>query len=481
MVSVASSGPRHLPPEVLQAYAAGELDPARRGACEAHLKGCGRCRERLAQVRGLHQLLQAAQPRGPDDLAWRRIRDRVRSQLEEDAHQGVSTLDLVMGRRWVTAGLAAAAAVALMVWFGRKPEPKPAPKAVVARAAPVQALSTGAAPASVELGAGLEVELGARGGLEIGASARDAIELDLKTGRLVVSDFRAEDRTTSVEVRATPFRLRSRQASYELTRMSSGIEVDVATGQVTVTGPGLDFPEQIGPGAPKRLADPSAPSKVVAKVEPREKPSIEVDVPQVAPPGSRPREGAMVDETPVIEEATTRVEVEAPDDPVAKAWVEARAAYYRRRDLDETVRWAQEVRRIAGRRPEAKWATNLLCEAHTAAERAAEAVVACGELLERVSGEEARQVHKRLAELHRTKLKDCASAIEHYNKALVFGQTTPLDEDARLGRAECALQVGDKDLAKRDLAHLEASRTFRRPELIRRLRKRLSEGGGTQE
>jgi anti-sigma factor RsiW len=44
----------------IHAYHDGELSPARRDAVERHLAECGECRERLADLRGISQLVAAA-------------------------------------------------------------------------------------------------------------------------------------------------------------------------------------------------------------------------------------------------------------------------------------------------------------------------------------------------------------------------------------------------------------------------------------
>ncbi|MCA9554383.1 MAG: hypothetical protein KC933_30385, partial [Myxococcales bacterium] len=153
----------------------------------------------------------------------------------------------------------------------------------------------------------------------------------------------------------------------------------------------------------------------------------------------------------------TRVEVELPSDPVRRAWIAARAAYYEDGDLDRAIGLAVRLRADAAVRVESRWAGSLLCEAYTARGRAREAVEVCTEVLPARQGEEARILHRRIAELYRGQLGDCARALPHYNQVLVFGRSSPLDEGARLARAECAAETGDWDLVRRDLLQLENS------------------------
>jgi hypothetical protein len=90
------------------------------------------------------------------------------------------------------------------------------------------------------------------------------------------------------------------------------------------------------------------------------------------------------------------------------------------------------------------------------------------------SAARAREIHRRLAHLYADRLGRCGDALDHFGALIVFGRASLLDEDALLGRARCALELGDLDLAALDLSVLEGqgNRVARRAEASA-LRRRL--------
>jgi hypothetical protein len=58
--------------------------------------------------------------------------------------------------------------------------------------------------------------------------------------------------------------------------------------------------------------------------------------------------------------------------------------------------------------------------------------------------------------IYRTQLNDCKKALSEFEAVIVFGQGGLLNEQARLGRAACALELGDLDTAAREISILEA-------------------------
>jgi hypothetical protein len=453
---VSGRPPSHLPPETLQAYAAGEVDPALRRAVESHLEGCPACRARLARVQGIMAVFPRGAPAGaPDELTWRRLRQRVRAQLEEDAARGHGTLDIFLGRRWVPAAVAAVAAVAVIVWLSPRPRPPaPAPVAAVVPAVPtapadeVRRVLTEDAPATLTLASGVELSLEVRSELLI-YPGPGGLELVLSAGRLGLRDPRpvAPD-GPSVQILVGAHRVMTRGATLDIERVGEQADVFVHAGQVLAAQDGgIPRPvpagavETLGAAAPRLVTAPRR-RRPGANLPPSE-PKGSLETASAAPPSGAP---------PAPE---VSVVVEAPTDPLRRTWIEARAAYYRDGDLDRAIGLAEGVRAQGRGRPEAQWADGLLCEAYTAARRPHEAVAACTAVLPGLQGEEARMLHRRLAEVYRMQLDDCTNAIIHYNRVLVFGGASPLDDGTRLARAECAVEVGDWNLAARDLAQLE--------------------------
>ncbi len=178
------------------------------------------------------------------------------------------------------------------------------------------------------------------------------------------------------------------------------------------------------------------------------------------------------------EEGSVTVDVESPDDPGLTLWRQTIDAYYRERDLAKAVRLADQVIQTGGER--ARMAQQLLCDAQIGLEQGAEALEACSALLDaRATAEERRNIHYTLGTIYRALLGDCRQAIEHYNRAVVFGRQNILDEKVRLSRATCALEVGDLAVAERDIASLSSRRKdgagrLARPEEVTLLQRKLA-------
>ncbi len=465
----------------MQAFVAGEVNPARRAAYEAHLESCGACRERHDRVQGIHRLLSAVVPVDLDELAWRRVQTKVRSQLQDEVRDAPTTLDLVLGRRWWTAGLVAAAAVAVLVWFAPvlRPQPKePQPQTTTQLA--VRRVHARQAPVDLVLSAGVELELGAQGRLEVLPVENFAPKLILVSGALRVRDFRPPALGRPIRLQAAPYAIEAQRSDFVITTLADGAEVQVHRGAVQVTAPEgssvtvtqgttqrfVTKPVQVEPRVARAPAPKAAVRRSARAEAPVEVPvSAEIPVPAPAPAPASPAPAP----------PQTRVEVEPPRDPRARLLLQAEHAYYQDHDLKRAIELSLQVRARGPKGPAYWAATELLCQAYTANSQADLAVQTCSEQLQRPMHDASRRkLHQQLAEIHRTQRGDCESAIKHFNQVLVFGRTTPLDDNARLLRAGCALKVGDLTLAERDLAQLEASTTFRRQSALQRLRDELS-------
>ena len=467
----------------MQAFVAGEVNPARRAAYEAHLESCGACRERRDRVQGIHQLLSAVVPVDLDELAWRRVQTKVRSQLQDEVRDAPSTLDLVLGRRWWTAGLVAAAAVALLVWFAPVLRPKPSePQPQTTTQLAVRRVHARQAPVDLVLSAGVELELGAQGRLEVLPVENFAPKLVLVSGALRVRDFRPPALGRPIRLQAAPYTVEAQRSDFVITTLADGAQVEVHRGTVQVTppgGPSVTVAEgtarrfvtkraEVEPEVAKAPA-PRAAVRRSARAEAPVDPPVSVEIPVPVPVRAAPVPA------PVPAPPETRVEVEPPRDPRARLLLQAEHAYYRDHDLERAIELSLQVRARGPKGPAYWAATELLCQAYTANSQADLAVQTCSEQLQRpMQDASRRKLHQQLAEIHRTQRGDCESAIKHFNQVLVFGRTTPLDDNARLLRAGCALKVGDLTLAERDLAQLEASTTFRRQSALLRLRDELS-------
>lgn len=66
----------------LSAYVDRELDPRAAGKLEAHLSGCPRCREKLAELERVEAVLGAIPGREPSPFLWTRVKAGIDSQAE---------------------------------------------------------------------------------------------------------------------------------------------------------------------------------------------------------------------------------------------------------------------------------------------------------------------------------------------------------------------------------------------------------------
>lgn len=451
---------RHLDHARLHAYAAGEVDPTQRSVIEAHLEICPRCRDALGRVGAVAALMQRMAPQEPDELSWRRMQDRVQKRLQADAESGVTTLDLLMGRRWVTAGLAAVAAVALLVWFAprRRPAPRP-PAPVMAEAAveqpQAQVVTSGDAPLDVKLASGARLELAAQSRVVASSSSDGGVLLALEAGALAV---RLPERPTvdePFEVRTPAFTASSRSRDFSVGYRADRFLVAVREGEVDVEGEAFGGRDTVLEGERRevRIRDEVEAERVVVPPRARNPRPVPPPVDEIVSSSSQ---------------GETSVQVLAPDDPVAASWREASRAYYRLGDLQEAIRHAEAVVDSGEKRAEIVLARRMICDAQIALHRPRAALDACGALLENErDDEEIRTIHYMLGTIYRTQLDDCAEAMKHYEQVLVYGRRALLDDEARLFRASCALQLGDLKTAQRDIRALapHAARLSRPAEL----------------
>lgn len=473
---------KHLPEASLHAYVAGEVDPPSQAAIRAHLSACDLCQERLGRVRVVQGLFRGMVPKEPDELAWRRIRERVRTTLENDAApEAAHTIDLLMGRRWVPAGLAAAVAIAVVVLLlPGKQRPAPAPEQPVAEVAPPppsqnQVIASGPAPLELTLASGASLRVKEQTKVVAEAPTGPAVSLTLERGALDVSLPRRPEGDESFEIHTPGFVANARSADFSVGYQADEFSVEVRDGEVDVEGPVIGPKKTLVEG--ERLAGstrPAPPANAPAGKGKVSRPAPRVAAEPVVAPSPEPA-GPIVSSS----EGETTVEVlELPLDEVAAAWREASEAYYQRKDLDRAIAKAREVQKSQGR-PEARLAQQLLCDAYIAKAQPHEAVDACRALLDGAGPDEARAIHYTLATIHRAQLADCRQAIQHYNQAVVFGRATLLDDEVRLFRAGCAIEVGDLDVAWRDVTTLNGrAGRLARPAELEALKQRLNEISG---
>ena len=155
MTAPAQPDPPGRLPELLAAYADGELDAAARERVERWLADHPEAREQLQAQRELSpenwRLWQSAEPPAPSEAAWAAVRGSVEGEVCNPPAE-----DAGPGRRkrlglWAAGGVAAAAAVAVAWWAVRNPAAPPVPNPEPPR--PVPEVVRGAEPAQAEVAA----------------------------------------------------------------------------------------------------------------------------------------------------------------------------------------------------------------------------------------------------------------------------------------------------------------------------------------
>jgi hypothetical protein len=457
MVSVGRRSPP-LAFEVLHAYVAGEVDPAERAAIESQLATCEVSRARLDRVKATTVLFAEMAPDEPDDLAWQRIQNRVRVDLENAASGRLEHRPHAGPRVWLSAAIAIAATIATFVLLGRNASDVPVPAPDPAPAPGPQILASGSAPLEVKLASGTSLRLSPASEVVVKAPSALPTEVDLDVGELRVRPaVRAEGGRPSVVVRTPSYVATAKSLDFTVRYRGDGSFVESRDGSVEVKGGGFGERTIVAQG--ERRAPEGSPRVTAILEESVEKAKLEA---------ARP-----VRETV---EGETQVEVIDDEDPLKRRWVETARAYYERRDLGQAIELARQVIAEGGDRPEARLAEELLCDALIAEGRGEEAAEACAAQLARPHGdEERRQIHFRIATIHH-RLGDCGTAIEHYGRAMVFGGSSLMDDRVRLFRAACALEVGDLELAGSDLLSLKNRRDrLPNPDELDKLVRRLQE------
>lgn len=488
---------RHPSSAAWATYLAGEASPADARELRAHADGCARCTAQLERMSALLGL--AVRPASePDELSWRRMESRLEARLQASLpppatldEVGHFSMDVPAGfeplvgaqpprphsgrLRWVAATLAAAAMVAIGVAVaprtvsepGPRPPPGPLVKAAVVR--------SGAAPLSVELTTGQALELAAETQLAVPNPLADPPELSLRVGQVRIL---SPEPASPVLVETPELAMTGRSRDFTVGYRAGRHRIDVEDGYVDVGSPSvrvgagqvLELPSVPRPAEPKlrifeRLAESTGEDE--AEVSPGSAESVDSSGPRAARPSpeAKPvRPGSVPSRTDVaapapaparrsVTEGDTRVEVLSVEvDPGLRALSQARSAWYFDRDAEMASRAASEALESPLSASARLEALELRCDAQVHLRSGQPAVAACRELLRfENDGQRKRRIHFMLGGIFRDHLKDCRSARRHYDQAIVFGGGSPLDQAARLRRAECALELNDLETARSDL------------------------------
>ena len=451
---------KHPGVETLHAFAAGEvLEGPVRTAIEAHVERCAACRAQLSRVDALRDVFASMSPEPLDDLRWARMARRVQAELRaprvlRTAGRGDSPRDWL---RWwapaaVVAATAAAAVVVVMSWPKGATMPEATgpltialepgadahvdvPAAVLAAdESTPRLLRVDGLPIDLTLASGLTLRLGPQAEVRLLESSLGRVALELERGAVEVWSPEGSD-APEVELRAPDLLATSRGASRFTVSLvgDQPAALEVERGEVRVAR-ALPAPALVA-----RSPEPGPSSD--------SRPTPRAPAPRGLRAGERSSSVPVVAAGPVAEELS---------DP----W-EATLRSYEAGELETAVDRARAVLAAAPDADRARQAWSLVCDAQLALDRPAEAAAACEALLGLTTGDEARVIHFRVATLYRARLQDCVRATAHYDRMVVVGSTALMDQDALLGRAECALASNDLAGAERDLGFLKGQRQAR--------------------
>lgn len=451
----------------LHAWVKGELEASAAAGINAHVSSCAPCQERIAHMEPVLAGLGSLSEADLDDLSWHRIAQAVKRELEEPQRPSLAPAGAVWTQRWFSGVAVTAAVVALFVWGS--PPLRIGPKDAGTPAGAT--LASGERGYSVRLPSGVELALAPDTELRLGRSeATPSLFLQLGEVELLIPES-IELPAGGFEVRAPAFRVSARSGRMRVGYWSHEYFVEVDEGEARLRPEGRSEAISVHSGERRTVhlvSGPSAsriPERRVLEAPPVSDPpgpARPLGDPasasgEAAPP--RPIRGGEKEAAAARPREETSVEViPPPADPLRDKLLAAHRAFYEGRDAALAIHLAREVAATDEPRAEVRLAYALLCEAHLAQHAPEPAAAACEAQLARTTDpEELREIHLKLGAIARTLLGRCADAIRHYSEAIVFGRVSLIDTEARLGRAACALELGDLELARRDLDLLSAA------------------------
>ncbi len=481
---------QHPEPAALHAYAAGEVDPVERSSIRSHVEDCASCRLQVVQIEGALSLFADMGAVDLDDLSWRRLEQRVRTELD----QPVPTRANVFHRMWQPVAMAGVVVAALLVWFAPRPGPVVRVATPVAKVN-VPTLKSGHAPFELRLASGPQLVLSGHAQVRVTDETEDRVRLALDEGQLhvrLIGDYQTEGH---VELVTPEFHITASAGDFQVGYWADEAYIDVVAGPIHVEGRSFSGRQILRTGERRiirRPADPcepgtagcelAAPAERAAAPKPTPKRAQRV-APAAKTPGPKSEKAALdvpaaptvrelesaggADPSPATVEVTveapksnTTVEVVAPDrDPLTVRYERAQALFYRENQAEHAITLAESIVTTGGERQEVALAWRLLCDAYIATSRPDDAVKACESVLAtEPDRERQRPTHRLLASLYADQVGDCDKAIEHFSAVIVFGRASMLDDAAHIGRARCAIEVGNLELARRDIELLETRR-----------------------
>jgi len=455
-------GDKHIEAAELHAYTQEELDPQKYQYVVEHIAECASCRSKCDWIKSGLTLVKKAEIPELDALAWHRIERQVRRGLEDaqPSDQGgwFETPRIDWGAYAPAAILAFSVLIAIGIGLRSGPD-----TAAERQSGQTQIHLQANTVASVATDESSPAEAGSEPGRQWvsksgrqfrlrGLGLRGAKEVqvgppvfELQRGELEVLELiKSGDQASALGLQAQGFRATAHSSEFAVRYWADAIELEVGQGEVAV-----ERPEN------QAAIIKKGQRRSVLLKKPADAPSGEQV--KLAPAQPAPAPAPITTPARIQVEAESEVAVIPPQsDEVAMLWGKARRLYYREASREEAMATARRLLNIASKdRSERPKALRLLCEASISSENSEEAIEICEQALsEATIAEVRRSLHRRLGRLYENGLKNCQRAVEHYTKALTFGASSLLDEGTVLGRARCALNLGELTLAESDLKRL---------------------------
>ncbi|MEE2902152.1 MAG: zf-HC2 domain-containing protein [Myxococcota bacterium] len=428
----------------LHALARSECTEQEAKALRSHLESCPDCARQLAWIQDGLELL--ARPTEPDfnEFQWQAMENRLINRLETEQESSVASW-LSRPVFSIFSWASVATALLLLFWISRDlPSEGPSYSSKsqsIATSSPVSPYGQTDSASSLKYNT---VKVDERVFLVSGTApynfskdepdvAADTI-LRFQTGELHVREIIEEtNQAQNLALKTEGFTAVARSRDFRLRNLAERLTVEVADGEVVITAP-LNSVKTIKNG--QRTDVTIRPSGRIAQKE--GKPGFDLN--------------RNLAEEQVRRERDTQVEVIPPPmngPPISPT----------KHSLTEEIalRWVSAYPIQA---PEHQEALHYLCDTYIERQQGTDARIYCEKAFQQASDPMQRyELNRKLGFIHKELLGDCAAAMPYLSKALVVANKSPIFSDpTRLARAECAIEIGQTELAKNDLAALRQNR-----------------------
>ena len=431
----------------LHALARSECTEQEAKALRSHLESCPDCARQFAWIRDGLEVL--ARPTEPDfnEVQWQAIENRLMNRLEKEQESSVTTWSSRPAFA-IFSGASLAAALLLLFWVSRdlptEISTSPSKSQSIATTSPVS--PSGESDSASSLTA-KTVQVDERVFLVSGSApynfSKDDSDLAtepilrFQTGELHVREIMKEkNQAKDLALKTDGFTAVARSKDFRLRNLAERLTVEVADGEVVITAP-LNSVKTIKDGQRADVKIMSSSRIAKDQVKPTPRPTRDV-----------------VDER-VTSERDTQVEVIPP--PVDSTSLSPISPKANSLTVEIAMRW---VSAYPSQAPQHQEALQYLCDTYIERQQGPDARIYCEKAFQQTSEPMRRyELNRKLGFIYKELLGDCTAAILYLSKALAVGNKSPIFSDPiRLARAECAIEIGQTELAKNDLEALRQNR-----------------------